>query len=132
MILALVGMLFFSCGKTGDVVPNVPVNLRITKTDPNAAALNAIGGSIIISGQGVAGIIIYRGINGYVAYDRCSSYQPEKQCAVTVDDTGFTVTDPCSGAKFSLTDGSPVKAPATRSLKTYNVNTTQFEIIVYN
>jgi len=132
MILALVCMLFFSCGKTGDVVPNVPVNLSIPITDPRITALNSQGGAVLISGAGVAGIIIYRGINGYVAYDRCSSYQPEKQCAVTLDDTGFTVTDPCSGAKFSLTDGSPVKAPATRSLKTYNVNTTQFEIIVYN
>ena len=132
IILALVSMLFFSCGKAGDVVPNVPVNLSIPITDPRITALNSQGGAVLISGAGVAGIIIYRGINGYVAYDRCSSYQPEKQCAVTLDDTGFTVTDPCSGAKFSLTDGSPVKAPATRSLKTYNVNTTQFEIIVYN
>jgi nitrite reductase/ring-hydroxylating ferredoxin subunit len=132
MILALVSMLFFSCGKAGDVVPNVPVNLSIPKTDPRITALNSQGGAVLISGAGVAGIIIYRGNNGYVAYDRCSSYQPQKLCAVTLDDTGFTVTDPCSGSKFSLTDGSPVKAPATRPLKAYNVNTTQFEIIVYN
>jgi nitrite reductase/ring-hydroxylating ferredoxin subunit len=132
MILALVSMLFFSCGKAGDVVPNVPVNLSISKTDPRITALNSQGGAVLISGAGVAGIIIYRGNNGYVAYDRCSSYQPQKLCAVTLDDAGFTVTDPCSGSKFSLIDGSPVKAPATRSLKSYNVNTTQFEIIVYN
>jgi nitrite reductase/ring-hydroxylating ferredoxin subunit len=132
MILALVSMLFFSCGKAGDVVPNVPVNLSIPLSDPRMTALNSQGGAVLISGVGVAGIIIYRGNYGYVAYDRCSSYQPQKLCAVTLDDNGFTVTDPCSGSKFSLTDGSPVKAPATRSLKTYNVNTTQFEIIVYN
>ncbi|MDB5061722.1 MAG: hypothetical protein JWP67_1565 [Mucilaginibacter sp.] len=132
IILALVSMLFFSCGKAGDVVPNVPVNLSIPLTDPRIMALNSQGGAVLISGVGVAGIIIYRGNYGYVAYDRCSSYQPQKLCAVTLDDTGFTVTDPCSGAKFSLIDGSPVKATATRSLKSYHVNTTQIEIIVYN
>jgi nitrite reductase/ring-hydroxylating ferredoxin subunit len=95
-------------------------------------ALNSQGGAVLISGVGVAGIIIYRGNYGYVAYDGAAAIMPQKLCAVTLDDNGFTVTDPCSGSKFSLTDGSPVKAPATRSLKTYNVNTTQFEIIVYN
>lgn len=132
LMLAMVSMLFFSCGKTGDVVPNVAVNLRIPITDPRIATLNAQGGAVLISGAGVAGIVLYRGANGYMAYDRCSSYQPEKLCAVTLDDTGFTVTDPCSGSKFSLADGGPVKAPATRSLKAYTVNATQFEIIVYN
>lgn len=132
LIAVLISITFCTCTKTGDVVPNVAVNLRIPITDPRITALNSQGGAVLISGAGVAGIILYRGNFGYVAYDRCSSYQPEKLCAVTLDATGFTVTDPCSGSKFSLTDGSPVKAPATRSLKAYTVNATQFEIIVYN
>jgi hypothetical protein len=132
IILVLVSTLFFSCGKAGDVVPNVPVNLSIPLTDPRIMALNSQGGAVLISGVGVAGIIIYRGNFGYVAYDRCSSYQPEKLCAVTLDDTGFTVTDPCSGAKFSLIDGSPVKAPATKYLKSYIVNVSPSTINVYN
>jgi nitrite reductase/ring-hydroxylating ferredoxin subunit len=130
--LILVCMLFFGCAKTGSVVPSVPVNIRIVKTDPNYTKLNAAGGFAYVNG-GVAGIIIYRQPDGqYSAYDRCSSYQPEKTCAIAVDDTGFTATDPCSGAKFSLTDGSPVKAPATKYLRSYVVNTTQFEIFVSN
>jgi nitrite reductase/ring-hydroxylating ferredoxin subunit len=132
MILALVSMLFFSCGKAGDVVPNVPVNLRITKGDPNFTALNSIGGYKELSNVGVAGIVIYHSNFGYVAFDRCSTYMPEKQCAIKVDETGLTMTDPCSGSKFSLSDGGSVKGPATRSLKPYQVSETQFEINVYN
>ena len=133
LFAVLTGILLSSCVKTGNVVPNVAVNFRIPKTDPRVAALNSAGGSVVISGYGVAGLLLYRGADGsYVCYDRCSSYQPEKLCAVTVDDNGFTATDPCSGAKFSLSDGSPVKAPATRSLKAYSVNVSNFEIFVSN
>ena len=131
--LLIVCLLFLGCGKGGNVVPGVPVNVKIVKTDPRYIALNAPGGYAYISGAGVAGIIIYREVDGsYAAYDRCSSYQPEKLCAITVDDNGFTATDPCSGSKFSLSDGGPVKAPATKYLRAYIVNTTQFEIFVSN
>jgi nitrite reductase/ring-hydroxylating ferredoxin subunit len=133
LALVIISILFLGCGKTGSVVPNVPVKVAIIKTDPRYTALNAAGGYVYISGAGVAGIIIYRQVDGsYVAYDRCSSYMPEKLCAITVDDTGFTATDPCSGSKFSLSDGGPVKAPATKYLRSYIVNTTQFEIFVTN
>jgi nitrite reductase/ring-hydroxylating ferredoxin subunit len=131
--LLIVCLLLLGCGKTGNVVPAVPVNVKIVKTDPRYRALNAPGGYVYINGAGVAGIIIYRQADGsYAAYDRCSSYMPEKLCAITVDDTGFTATDPCSGSKFSLSDGGPVKAPATKYLRSYIVNTTQFEIFVSN
>jgi nitrite reductase/ring-hydroxylating ferredoxin subunit len=131
--LVVIVLLFVSCGKTGDVVPFVPVNVKIVKTDPRYSALNAPGGYAYISNVGVAGIVIYRQADGlYAAYDRCSSYKPQNKCAVVVDDTGFTATDPCSGAKFSLSDGGPVKAPATKYLRSYIVNTAQFEIFVSN
>ena len=120
------------CAKTGSVVPNVGVYFQATLADPRMAPLKSIGGAVLIDGYGVAGLIIYRSAYGYVAYDRCSSYEPEKRCAVTLDDPSLTATDPCSGSKFSLTDGTPVKAPATRALKAYAVNTTDFMIFVSN
>jgi nitrite reductase/ring-hydroxylating ferredoxin subunit len=133
LVIIFAALLFISCGKTEGVVPSVPVNFRISKTDPRMAALNSSGGSVVVQGYGVAGLLLYRQADGsYAAYDRCSSYQPEKLCAISPDATGFTATDPCSGAKFSLSDGSPVKAPATKSLRAYVVNTTQFEIFVSN
>jgi nitrite reductase/ring-hydroxylating ferredoxin subunit len=133
LVWIITAICFISCGKTGDVVPGVAVNFTISRFDPSMAALTAPGGYVTISGYGVAGIIIYHRPDGtYTAYDRCSSYQPEKRCAVTIDDTGLNVTDPCSGSKFSLNDGSPVKAPAIRSLRVYQVNVSAFQINVYN
>ncbi len=122
-----------SCGKSGDVIPNVVVNFQAALTDPRLSALHVPGGTVLISGYGVAGLILYREADGsYAAYDRCSSYMPQNQCAVNLDSGGFTVTDPCSGSKFSLLDGTPVKAPATRSLRSYSINVSNFEIFVSN
>jgi len=128
--IALTGL---SCGKSGDVIPNVAVNFQAALTDPRLSALNARGGAVLISGYGVAGLILYREADGsYACYDRCSSYMPQNLCAVTLDSGGFTVTDPCSGSKFSLIDGGPVKAPATKSLRAYNITVSNSEIFVSN
>ena len=70
---------------------------------------------------GVAGIIVYNTGSGYVGYDRCSTVNPEKKCAVNVDDTGIILVDPCSGAKYDIRSGMPSKAPAERPLKPYQV-----------
>lgn len=128
----LLSVCFLSCGKSGDVVPSVPVDYLGQLFSPPLNRLSSGGPPQFIAGYGVAGLVIYKTIRGtYVAYDRCSSYQPEKKCAVTVGD-GLTLVDPCSGSKFSLEDGSPVKAPASKSLRSYQVITTQFTIEVVN
>jgi len=132
-LLALISFTLLSCGKSGDVVPNVAVNFQSDINNPALNALHSPGGAVILKGYGVAGIIIYREPDlTYAAYDACSSYQPQNHCAVTLDNNSLTCTDPCSGSKFSLADGSPVKAPATRSLKPYNINVSNFEIFVSN
>jgi nitrite reductase/ring-hydroxylating ferredoxin subunit len=131
IMILLTGVCLLSCGK-GDPVPSIPVNFQ-SPINPKYSALNSPGGYAIVNGYGVSGLILYNSqTRGIVAYDRCSSYQPEKKCAVTIDASGFTVTDPCSGSKFSLEDGTPVKAPATKSLRSYQVITTQFTIQVVN
>lgn len=132
--IVLTTLLLLSCGKEDDSgIPNVAVNFQISISDPRVAALQAGGGTVIINGIGVAGLILYREFGGgYAAYDRCSSYQPQNKCAVNLDNNSLTVTDPCSGSKFSLTDGTPVKAPATRALKSYYVSVSNYEIFVSN
>ena len=126
--------IFLSCEKSGEArIPEVPVNFRAPLNDPRLTRLNSAGGVVVLTGHGVAGIIIYRRPdNAYVAYDRCSSVNPEQNCAISPDDPSLTATDPCSGAKFSLYDGMPVKAPAKRPLKQYQVIITNFEISVIN
>jgi nitrite reductase/ring-hydroxylating ferredoxin subunit len=123
----------FACGKSSEVVPGVAVSFEADTNDPRLAALKSPGGAVIIKGYGVAGLLLYREADmSYAAYDACSSYQPERHCAVTLDNNSFTCTDPCSGSKFSLIDGTPVKAPATRSLRVYSINVSNFEIFVSN
>ena len=131
IIIILTGICFFSCGKANPV-PNTSFSFQ-ADINPKYSALNTVGGYVYVNGYGVAGLILYHSqTRGIVAFDRCSTYQPEKKCAVTVDDTGLQVVDPCSGAKFSLEDGTPVKAPATQALRSYQVSTTQFTIQVFN
>ena len=133
-VLVLSILLLLSCAKDdGTYIPNVYVNYTIPINDPSMSALNSAGGAVVISGHGVAGIIIYRRAdNVFVAYDRCSSVNPQNKCAVTLDNPSLTVTDPCSGAKFSLFDGTPVKAPATKSLKSYQVTANSLYLMVTN
>ncbi|RZK83128.1 MAG: hypothetical protein EOO92_00360 [Pedobacter sp.] len=117
----LLAILLVGCGKEENFVPNVPVNFSAPLSDPRLIRLSSPGGAVVFTGYGVAGIVIYRTTGGaYVAYDRCSTVNPEKGCAVELDDPSFTVTDPCSGAKYLLEDGSPAKAPAKTSLRRYN------------
>ncbi len=113
--------LFAACGKQGNVVPYVAVNFPVQLNDPRYTQLRSVGSAVTINGYGVAGVIVANTVNGYRAYDRCSAYEPEKRCAVTIDDNKILVTDPCSGSKWLLQDGTPSKAPAVRSLKPYNV-----------
>jgi len=122
---------FFSCGKANPV-PSTSFTFQ-ADINPKYSALNIVGGYVYVSGYGVAGLIIYHSqTRGIVAFDRCSTYKAEKKCAVTVDDTGLQAVDPCSGSKFSLEDGTPVKAPATQALRSYQVVHTDFTIQVFN
>ncbi len=120
--ILLIVVLGASCAKDESMIPDLPVNFSAPLTDPRLSRLSSAGGAVTLSGYGVAGIIIYRRAdNAYVAYDRCSTVNPEQKNAIVVDDPNLTATDPISGAKYSLYDGSPVKAPAKTSLKQYGV-----------
>ena len=131
-LLLILTVFCMGCGKEASVIPNVAVNFQATLTDPRLSALNVPGGSVLISGYGVAGLILYREPDdSYACYDRCSTYMPQNLCAVTLSGS-FTAVDPCSGSQFSLLDGYPVKGPATKSLKSYYVSVSNYEIFVSN
>lgn len=130
----MLSFILLSCSKDDeDRIPNVYVNYQITLQE---FSIKSINGLLVVNkgtNTGVAGLIIYKKPNNeYVAFDRCSSVNPLQQCAVVPDDPNLTATDPCSGAKFSMYDGSPVKAPAKRGLKEYNVIITNFTLAVTN
>jgi nitrite reductase/ring-hydroxylating ferredoxin subunit len=132
VLLAAITLSCFGCGKGGSVIPNVNVNFQDALTDPRLSALNVPGGVVLLGGYGVAGLIIYREADGtFACYDRCSTYLPQNHCAVNIDNS-FTVIDPCSGSIFSLIDGSPVKGPATQSLKSYSIDVSNDEVYISN
>jgi len=110
--------LFMGCSKEGTFIPDVPVNYKITIQEFKISAKNNV---LLVPDQGVAGLLIVSTAFGYKAYDRCSSVNPELACKITPDEGSITATDPCSGARFMLTDGSPAKAPAVRNLKAYTI-----------
>lgn len=113
-------VLLSGCGKEQSYIPDVAVNYNVTLTQFSLQAKNGI---LMVPNQGVAGLIIVKTpLGSFVAFDRCSTVNPEKKCAITPDENGLTATDPCSGAKFSLLDGTPQKAPAEKNLKIYNVS----------
>lgn len=116
--LVTVGLLLAGCAKESTYIPHVPVNFSITVQEFKIKATNNI---LLVPDQGVAGLLIVSTAFGYKAYDRCSSVNPEARCKITPDEGSITATDPCTGAKFLLTDGSPAKAPAVRNLKAYTI-----------
>lgn len=133
VLLLGISLFLVSCGKDPSGVPDVPVYFRASLGNPAYSGLNNPGNHVEISGYGVAGLIIYRSpFQGLMAYDRCSTVNPERKCAIKVDDTGITATDPCSGAIFSLEDGNPQKEPAKKPLKTYYVSENNGIISVSN
>lgn len=134
ILIVLISLSLLSCTKDGlDRIPEAYVNYRITIQEFNIKNKNGLLLVNKMDNTGVAGLIIYRRAdNAYVAFDRCSSVNPQNRCAVVPDDPNLTATDPCSSAKFSLFDGSPVKAPAKRPLKEYKVIISNFEISVLN
>lgn len=127
-------MLAVSCGKNDEYVPAVGVYIRASLNDPSMSNLNNPGGVVVLRNYGVAGVVICKRSTGndYVAFDLCSTVNPGKKCTVEVDGTGFLATDPCSGAKYSLIDGTAMKAPASKPLKQYQVFVDSYMITVTN
>lgn len=129
--LLIIFLVLTSCKKDNEGrIPDVYVNYHVTLQEFNISSKNGV----LLANGGVAGLLIYRRPdNNYVAFDRCSSVNPEQKCAVVPDDPSLTATDACSGAKFSIYDGTPMKAPAKKPLKQYQVNIINtFEIHVTN
>ena len=107
------------CGKEENYIPDVAVNFNVTLAEFSIKSTNNV---LLVPNYGVGGLVIVKTpLGSFVAFDRCSTVNPEKVCKIVPDESGLTATDPCSGAKFSLLDGSPQKAPAERSLKTYTI-----------
>jgi len=92
-------------------VPNVPFDITIDMTLPTYDDLQGVGGYAYVN-AGSRGVIVYRrGVDDFVAFDRHSPADITGSCpqVLTPDANNFLMlNDTCSGAQFSLFDGSPI------------------------
>lgn len=113
-ILFFLLLFFFSGCKKNEKkhpVPNVNFDITINIDLPSYNALIGVSGWAYVDG-GVKGIIIYRkSIDEFVAFDRRSPEDEDGQCATALTpkpDSFLQLKDACSGAEFSLIDGSAI------------------------
>ncbi len=104
------------------LVPYVPVNITIDIGLPSFFPLTVPSGWVYITG-GSRGIIIYRKTESeFVAIERHSTFEVEKQCAVAVLSDGIILDDPCSDSQWLIMDGSIVNGPTSAPLQLYHAS----------
>lgn len=101
-----------SCKKNKNhPIASIPLDITIDLTLPSYIELTGVGGWAYVNG-GIKGIIVYRqSYDVFVAFERQSPEDPENTCSsglVPNADNFLQLDDPCSNAKFSLYDGSPI------------------------
>lgn len=135
-ISLLLTALLFSCKKNKSTpVPSVPFDITINITLPSYSDLIGVSGWAYVNG-GSKGIIVYRrSVDEFLAFDRHSPADPDGVCATPLyPDTNnyLQLNDDCSGAKFSLYDGSPISG-ANFGLRQYQTTWNGSETLrIYN
>lgn len=112
IFIALFAILIVACNKNKThPVPSIPFDVTIDINLPSYNALIGVGGWTYVNG-GSRGIIVYRrALDEFVAFDRHSPADPEGDCPQPLypdPDNFLQLIDSCSGARFSLYDGSPI------------------------
>ena len=112
ILILLLGFLLNACSKNkNNPVPNIPFDITINLTLPSYSALQGVSGYAFVAG-GSRGIIVYRrGLNDFVAFDLHAPSDPDGVCPRVLypdPDNYLQLNDSCSGATFSLYDGSPI------------------------
>lgn len=103
-------------------VPDVPVNIAININQPDFFNLSVPSGWVYITG-GSRGIIVFRKTQDeFVALERHSPYQPQDNCAVTVNEDNVIISDPCSDSQWLIMDGTIVQGPTAQPLRTYRTS----------
>jgi len=118
-----------SCKKTkSHPIPTIPFDITINISLPTYSDLMGVGGYAYVDG-GSKGIVVYRSsLHEFVAFDRHSPVN-DASCEkpLETDPNNFLqLRDMCSGATFSLLDGSPLSGSSVglrRYIVEYDGNT---------
>jgi hypothetical protein len=123
VVAACLGFLLTACGSdSSNVEPQIPYvsfSESINITNQQYVALRADNGAAYVTG-GLRGLIVVRrGTNTYVAFDRNCSYRVTDTCArVSIDPSRLFLKDACCNSQFDL-QGRPQGGPASRPLRQY-------------
>jgi hypothetical protein len=126
-----------SCNKKNDVIPDVIIDFTLDIYDPQFVNLTAMGGSVIInpytnnwpyaSGYGMNGLIIYCGVDEYLAYDRTCPHDYKVNglsVKVNIDPANSTIAIcPKCETTYSLSaNGTPASGIGRYPLKNYRTS----------
>ena len=139
-IVVVFTLVFSSCNKKNDVIPDTYVNFTLDLNDPEFVSLNAMGGSVAVDAQtnnwgtGAAGfngngIIIYSGVDEFYAYDRTCPHDYSVNgisIKVNIDPkSSLSAICPKCGTAYALSaGGTPSSGIGRFPLKNYK---TRFE-----
>ena len=113
-------------------IPQIGINVYLQLDQPAYFNLSAIGGYVYLN-EGSRGIIVYRTIDAYKAYERHSPYRSSEDCAVvSVDSSAIFATEECDGIQYYLTDGTVATGNATVPLLQYQTRESQGSLHVFN
>jgi len=133
--IALLSILAFSqCRKDNDSsnIPYISVNVNIDVDNPAYRDIKSPGNYVYING-GSEGIILYRlNQEEFRAYDRHSPIEPQDNCICDVTEDQLFIEDPCSGASWLITDGTPQNNAAKFFLREYQTSFNGRTVRVFN
>lgn len=127
-----------SCNKKNDVIPDVIIDFTLDIYDPQFVNLNALGGSVTVdantnnwgrfaAGFNGNGIIIYCGVDEYLAYDRTCPHDYEVNglsVKVNINPTSSieAVCPKCSTIYSLSANGTPASGIGRYPLKNYRTS----------
>jgi hypothetical protein len=138
LILVFIVLSCMSCKKNEsninqyENIPQIGVNIYLQLDQPAYFNLSAIGGHVYLN-EGARGVIVYRTIDAYKAYERHSPHRSNEECAfVSADSSGIYGVEECDGIKYYLLDGTVATGDASVPLLQYQTQESQGTLHVYN
>lgn len=110
----------------------VYVDFTIDLTSIQYSDLNASGGWMYLNG-GENGILVYRSIDDFYAYDRTCTLRSDSCKPIEMDKKNFFFPyDTKCKSSYSILDGTPHTGPSTRPLIIYHTSFDGHYLRVYN
>jgi hypothetical protein len=109
-----------SCRDRNEYLQPAYFSFMVNVNEPSFFDLSVPTGWVYYNGN-LVDLIIYRNdIETFHVYDARSTYNPTDPCNCEVASDNVTITDPCSGSKWLLSDGFLIEGPAQFNLLEYD------------